>query len=219
MLVVSWNMCSALVSHHAQASWKHRCAFMPLTLHLAWNVSRASDLSLMAALWCLMRRSCCQCGVMCMCPMWMKPDFDFGMHTLRVWIAAAQCRHAAVVRPRFPNPPWRRRKKTAQLEIMLPPPLANQQEWKHLSVVIFSLCQTSMRQIHLVLLADWLVPALTVAMPEQHFSQVHMVTVASARFVHMHVPMDIFRIWPWLQTFINTNTSLPLRLVKPILFY
>lgn len=84
-----WDMCSTLVSRHAQAPYEHRCAFMPLTLNLAWNVSQVSDLGLITALWCLMCGSCCQCGVMCMCPVWMKPDFDFGMCTLCVLIAGS----------------------------------------------------------------------------------------------------------------------------------
>lgn len=85
---------------------ERRCAFMPLTLNLAWNVSQVSDLSLITACWCLMCGSRCQCGARCMCPMWMKLGFHFGMRTLCVVTAAAQCWRAAAG-VRYLNTIWK----------------------------------------------------------------------------------------------------------------
>lgn len=70
--VLIWGMHSALVSRHAQAPYEHRCAFMLLTLNLAWNVSQVSDLGLITVLWRLMCGPCCRCGAMCMYFMWIK---------------------------------------------------------------------------------------------------------------------------------------------------
>lgn len=92
----------------------------------------------------------------------------------------------------FPIPPRRGR---GELEMMLPP-LASQQEWKHLwwSSTCVRL-QVLPGQIHLVLLADWLVPALTVAMPAGSHGN-----SGSACIVHTHVQTGTFSDFRLTQT-------------------